>query len=117
MAFGIREQWENLRRLTAAQITTGANNFVAIGTPIDNPCRQYIVTNSTDVSIVFSTDGVNEKFELLPGVQFVSDVSTNTVADYPMMRKKNDTLYAAYVGAANPTSGGVSYAVMYAKGD
>lgn len=70
---------EPLRSLAFGSIS---GTYAGIGTALSNPSRKLLIQNYTDVLITFSDDGVNDKFVLNPGNQFVLDEALNHHGDY-----------------------------------
>ena len=101
---------EPAREATYTQIAAGASSFVGIGTALANPSRKILFQNYTDVLIIFSDDGVTEKFVLNPGTQFILDISINQHGDY---YAQGTRFYAAQAVGVPPTTGGVYLSTWY----
>lgn len=101
---------ETLRTLAFGSIS---GTYAAVGTALLNPARQIIITNTTDVLLTFSFDGVNDHFVVPSSAQFIDDICSN-------MTEQSGALYLAqgtklYVKGA-PGSGSVYFSVFYGAG-
>ena len=65
---------ETLRTLAFGSIS---GTYAAVGTALLNPARQIIITNTTDVLLTFSFDGVNDHFVLPANAFLLLDVTSN----------------------------------------
>jgi hypothetical protein len=75
----IRLAIEPLRTISATTINA---SYMGIGTALSNPSRKLLFQNYTDALITFSDDGVNDKFVLEAGGQFILDEALNHNGDY-----------------------------------
>jgi hypothetical protein len=81
--------------------------FTAIGTDLTHPANQFMVSNFTNVPLVFSTDGSNDHFVLAAGAQWINDDKANNIF-FPV----GSTIWVSELtGAA--TSGAVYFSVIY----
>lgn len=110
-ALSIRLLAEPLRTLAFGAI---GPVYMGIGTALDNPCRILNIQNQTDVSILFSLDGVDDHF-LLPANGFILlDVSSNEVHNGGWFISQGQRFYAKSNGFL-PTSGAVYLSAFYGK--
>lgn len=100
---------EILRELPFGSVDTV---YIAIGAVWQNPIRQLLVQNYTNVELRFSDDGINDKFVLSAGTQFILDISTNKTLQNDLYQGIGRRLYVKYVTAA-PTSGHVYVTGFY----
>ena len=70
---------EPLRSLAFGSIS---GTYAGIGTALSNPSRKLLVQNYTNAQLTFSDDGVNDKFVLAAGAQFILDEALNHQGDY-----------------------------------
>jgi hypothetical protein len=96
---------EPLRSLAFGSIVS---TYTGIGTALLNPSRKLLFQNYTDVLVIFSDDGVNDKFVLNPGTQFILDEALNHHGDYTA---KGVRFYAKTSGS--PTLGDVYLSTWY----
>ena len=73
-SLAVRLYAEPLRTLAFGSIS---NVYAGLGTALANPCRQFIIVNTTDVILFFSLDGITDHFVVPSNGQFVSDVASN----------------------------------------
>lgn len=78
-ALAIRLAIENLRSVAFGSISVA---YAPLGIPLSNPSRKIFFFNNTDVLITFSDDGVNDKFVLPSGGQFILDETLDKSGDY-----------------------------------
>jgi hypothetical protein len=114
MSIGIRASYEPLRVLDHAAI--GAV-YIGVGTPTQNPMRQFIIKNLTDVTLVFSWDGIND-WDMLPKTgYYISDICSNKSTNGGMLElPENERLYVKQY-TVPPTKGEVTFSVMYANNE
>ncbi|MEE8208148.1 MAG: hypothetical protein V3T88_04225 [Nitrosomonadaceae bacterium] len=109
----IRAQWETVRTLAFGSIS---GTFMGVGTVFDNPARNLIIQNFTDVTLDFSDDGVDTKFKLIPNSLFVWDITTNKSNETGFFIPEGARIYVKRVGSA-ATEGEVSVSVSYGSID
>jgi hypothetical protein len=96
---------EPLRSLAFGSIS---GTYAGIGTSRSNPSRKLLFQNYTDVLITFSDDGVNDKFVLEAGAQFILDMAVSHNGDYC---SQGTRWYAKTAGS--PTIGAVYLSTWY----
>lgn len=101
-------KFEAMRSLAHGSIS---GSFAIVGAATSPAIHQFIVSNDTDQTLIFSFDGINDHFVLLAGSQFVSDVNANKSSNHLFMGA-GDALYVRYGGSA-PASGSVYFSTMY----
>jgi len=69
-----RIRYEDLRSLGFVSIT---GSYATIGTAFDNPIRMLKVTNTTDVNILVSFNGINDKDIVAANSAYVYDYASN----------------------------------------
>lgn len=105
--------FENVRTLAFGAIGAG---YTMLGTALTHPARQFLLQNLTNGNLMFSTDGVNDKFPLAAGVSWINDNTSNSVANGNGFYLPEGTqLYVKYIGGA-PTTGSVYFTIMYGGG-
>jgi len=113
---GVRTASEAVRRTSAAAITAGANALVGIGAPLANASRLVLFQNLTDVTLTFSDDGANDKFDLPSGgFLLIDEMSNRSDASGSYGYPKGTQFWVAYNGAANPTTGTANVSTWYAQ--
>jgi hypothetical protein len=70
---------EPLRSLASGSIS---GTYAGIGTNLVFPSRKLLIQNYTNAQLTFSDDGVNDKFVLASGAQFILDEALNHHGDY-----------------------------------
>lgn len=101
--------FEPVRTLGEASIVAG---YTAVGTPLANAARQFFIQNLTDVTLMFSFDGVHDHFPLPTNGFILDDVCSNTtIPSGAFYLGKGTTLYVKEVGT--PSTGSVYFSVMY----
>jgi len=104
----IRADLEPLRSLAYTSMTS---SYVAIGTPFDHPAHIIWVQNTTNVQLIFSNDGINDKFTLPANGYVVLDVTGNQAAYSGFFLPTDTLLWVKAVGT--PTSGSAYVTVIY----
>lgn len=104
----LRMQFEPVRTLAAASIIAG---YMGVGTAIDHPARQFLVQNLTDVTLMFSFDGVVDHFALPANGFFLSDVTSNMAVSKGFYLAEGERLYVREIGV--PLTGSVYFSVIY----
>lgn len=111
LASSARARFEILRSLGFAAIT---NNFAMVGTPFVNPIRIIKVTNTTDVNILVSFNGI-DPIDILPAsFYYLYDIGENKADCVGLLEvSAGDRIYVqAETGL--PTVGSVYVTAMYA---
>lgn len=105
----VRMYPEVLRTLAFGSIS---GTYAGIGAAFLNPIRIMHVTNTTDVLLTFSFDGVNDHFVVPAGSFLLLDVTTNKSQNGgSLCISQGDRIYVK--GA--PTSGSVYLATFFGK--
>jgi len=99
---------ESVRSLAFGSIGAG---YTGIGTAIVNPVRMFHIQNLTDVTLMFSYDGVNDHFPLPPNGFLLLDITANKSRDHGFYLAEGTRVYVKEVGT--PTSGSVYLTVYY----
>lgn len=97
---------EEVRRIAFSGIGAG---FTKIGASYSHPISKIVITNSTDVSLAFSHDGVITHIDIPTEGTFVLDINYNssTSVSFPL----GDALYVKQDGV--PSVGKVSFSAYY----
>lgn len=106
----VRLAAEPLRSLAFGAIGAG---YMGIGTAFANPIRIIHVTNTTDVVLTYSFDGVTDHFIVAPSGFILLDVMMNSSASGGAWNIAQGT--RVYVKGA-PTEGNTYLAVFYGAG-
>ena len=101
MAYPKRAAFETLRRIAFGGIGAG---FTAVGAAFSSPVRILTITNLTDQNLIFSDDGVNDKWILPAGSGKVIDISTNRTNQENFLLPEGGFVYIRHDGAAPTTS-------------
>ena len=109
MIYGKRLTFEPLKELDSASITA---DYVAIGAPLANANRVLWVYNLTDVTLLFSTDGVTDHFRLSSTAFVLLDGTANRTNNEDAFWPAGMTVYVKEDGAA-PTTGNVNVSTVY----
>jgi|APCry1669189844_1035258.scaffolds.fasta_scaffold149940_1 hypothetical protein len=104
----IRLHFEPVRSLAYTSVGSG---YMGVGTAISNPARQFFVQNLTDVTLMFSFDGVNDHFPLPANGFFLDDITSNKTQQGGFWLAEGTRLYVKEVGT--PSSGSVYFTVAY----
>lgn len=108
-SLSIRMRAEPVRSVAAAAIGAA---YMGVGTAINHPARQFFVQNLTDVSLMFSFDGVSDHFPLPANGFFLSDIMSNSSISQAFFLAEGDRLYVReFDGLA--TTGAVYFSVFY----
>lgn len=100
--------FEPVRSLAYTSIT---GSYVAIGTPLLHPARQIFIQNDTDVTLMFSLDGVNNHFPLPTYGFILLDITSNKTTDSGFYIAQGTQFYVKEVGT--PSLGTVYVSAMY----
>jgi len=112
MAFGTRAQLDTLRQVAFGSIT---NSYATLGGTLTDHARIIRFSNSTDVDILISDDGVNDKIRLAANSFALIDFSTNKIRDDGLFVSVGTQFYIKYASGA-PTRGAAWIEVTYATG-
>lgn len=107
-AQAIRLQFEPVRSLA---YTSVSGTYAAIGTGLVNPARQVWVQNLTDVTLMFSLDGINDHFPLPANGFFLDDITANKTTMEGFYIAEGTIFYVKEIGT--PSTGTVYVSVMY----
>lgn len=109
-----RAKFDELRSVAAATVPAAyATAGSTIGDPLEYPAVAILFQNLTNVTLVFSDDGVRDVFKLPQGGQFVLDCGSNKSNLTGWLAYGEGTQwYVRYQAAANPTSGEVCMSVL-----
>lgn len=97
---------EELRRIAFGAIGAG---FAKIGANYSHPISKLVITNSTDVGLTFSHDGVISHIDIPTEGTFVLDIDYNS--DTSVSLPQGDALYVKQDGV--PSVGKVSFSTYY----
>ena len=95
---------EPLRSLSAASLS---GVYTPIGAPLLNPSRKLLIQNYTNGLVVFSDNGITDKFVLAAGAQIILDEALNHQGDYTAQ----GTIF--YVAGIASTTGEVYLSTWY----
>lgn len=99
---------EPLRSVSSTTLAPGGMSigYVGIGTALSNPSRKLLIQNYTDALIIFSDDGVTNKFVLNAGAQFILDEALDKNGDYTSQGTR-------FYAQGTPLSGSVYLSTWY----
>ena len=100
--------FEPVRTLGEADIGV---DYAAVGTPLANAARQFFIQNLTDVTLMFSFDGINDHFPLPTNGFLLDDVCSNKTQQGGFFIAEGTRLYVKEIGV--PTTGSVYFSTMY----
>ena len=107
----IRMLFEPQRSLAFGAIGVG---YMGVGTAVNNPIRQFLIQNLTDVTLQFSFNGIDDHFPLPSNGFFLSDVMSNKSDQVGgFFLSQGDRLYVKQLGV--PTLGAVYFSVIYGR--
>ena len=109
-SLAIRLQFEPVRSLGEASIGAG---YMGVGTAINNPARQIFIQNLTDVSLMFSFDGIHDHFPLPTNGFLLLDITSNKTQQGGFFIAEGSRLYVKEIGT--PSTGSVYFSVMYGE--
>lgn len=112
MALSIRAEFEEIRTLGFGAI--GAI-YMGIGTSLDYPAREVLLQNFTDVMMVFSDDGITDKFKLPKNTGYVIDVAANKATNAGNLCIDAGTRWYVRQDTLAPTRGEVCVSPMYSS--
>jgi len=108
MSQEIRFAAEPIRSLAFGSIAAG---YTGVGTRFDHAVRIFFVQNLTNVSLMFSFDGISDHFALPQNGYLLIDVTQNKTQDQGFYIAQDTRLYVKEIG--NPTSGSVYLSLFY----
>lgn len=103
MAYAKRVQPDPIRSLAYGSIS---GSYAAVGTPLEKPARLVKFSNSTNVPVFISWDGVNNHMYIGPNGFTLLDIATNRVRDDGFFIVQGTQFYVASV-SGSASSGGV----------
>lgn len=106
----IRLAMEPVRTLAFGTIS---GTYMGIGLPLNHAIRMIFVQNLTDVTLMFSLDGINDHFPLPPNGFMLLDITSNKSLGEGYFIAEGTRVYVRDLGPA-PTLGAVYVTVMYA---
>jgi len=109
-SLSVRMKFEPCRTLGFAAIGAG---YMGVGTSINHPARQIFIQNLTNITLMFSFDGINDHFPLPANGFFLDDITSNKanqVGDFNLA--SGDRLYVKQLAGA-PGAGAVYFSVIY----
>ncbi len=105
-----RLNFEPQRSLAFGSIS---GTYAGIGTSLNYPAVQFLISNLTDADLQFSIDGVTDHFPLIAGAQWINDNRANRSDQSGGFYLGVGTrLYVKTLGGA-PGSGAVYFSVVY----
>lgn len=107
-ALAIRLVFEPVRSLAFGSIS---GTYTGIGTAFANPERMMLVQNATDVSLMFSADGINDHFQLPSNGFLLLDIAANKTTSQGFYIAEGTRMYVKEIGT--PSTGSVYVTVMY----
>lgn len=113
MKSSIRLEFDDIRSLDFSLILAGT--YTGIGTSLSYPARMIKLSNFTDALLMFSTNGVDDKFVLGAMTDFILDITANKTSDSGLYLGAGDKLYVKQEDI--PLSGKVYLSVLYGSED
>jgi hypothetical protein len=104
----IRLQMEPVRTLAFGSIS---GTYMGIGTSFVNPIRLIFIQNLTDVTLMFSLDGINDHFPLPTNGFLLLDVTSNKSIAQGFFIAEGTRVYVKEIG--DPSTGSVYVTTMY----
>ena len=108
MSLAIRLMPETLKELAFGSIGAG---YAGVGTAFDKPIRILFIQNLTDVTLLFSLDGVNDHFPLPTSGFLLLDVTANKTLEQGFYIAEGQRIYVKNSGV--PSSGSVYVSAFY----
>lgn len=106
----IRLKAEPVRSIAFGSIS---GTYAGVGTVYSDPVRIYFIQNLTDVTLMFSWDGVNDHFPLVSEAFLLLDVTSNrTDIGQALSIAQGDRTYVKSL-SGNPTIGSVYLSIFY----
>lgn len=112
MAYGTRAQFDAVREVAFGGIS---GTYAVVGGPLTDHARIVIFTNSSNVEVYISDDGINNKLRMAANSFKLIDFSTNKISDDGLFVAIGTQFYVKQVAGA-PASGGVWIEVISATG-
>jgi hypothetical protein len=84
----------------------------ATGAAMVNPIRQFMLQNLTDVSLMFSIDGINDAFPLPTNGYLIDDITSNKTVSVGFFLAEGTILYVKSL-SGNPSTGSVYFTTFY----
>jgi hypothetical protein len=114
MNLAVRARFEPLKTLGFATISPA---YMGIGSGLLHPAREILIQNLTDVTLVFSDDGVVDKFKLPAMSGRVLDITANkTGHSGAFYMSEGERMYVRQDTAA-PTLGEACFSATYGSED
>jgi len=101
--------WMEPARTLDTAVTPVAGVYVAVGTPLDHPCRIDSVYNFSDANLWVSLDGVEDHFPVKSNGGSVTDIAANGIV-FP---KGTQFYVKSLVAGTDPTAGLVTISSSY----
>lgn len=108
--YASRIVYENLRSVSFGSIT---GSYASIGVPFENPIRILRVTNTTDVVILVSFDGVNDKDVSPNKTAYVYDYCSNASDQGGYAEQSAGTTVYIKAESSLPTVGKIYITAIY----
>jgi len=90
--------------------------YIAVGVPFGHSVRMMRLVNLCDAAVMFSDDGVNDKWPVPPGSFVLYDYTANSQSDEGVLVYSSGTqIYVRQLAAV--TSGSVYVECTYSRGD
>ena len=110
MAYNNRFQVDPIRTIAFGGIT---NVYANVGAAITDPVRVFVLSNLTDVDVMFSLDGVNDHFIVPRNAFKLFDITANKVRDDGFFLA-DGTVFYVRDPTATVTTGNVHVEVIHA---
>ena len=108
MSLSIRLQCEPVRTLAAAAILAG---YMGVGTAMSRPIRMLFIQNLTDVTLMFSLNGIDDNFPLAAQGYIMLDISSNKTNTQGFYFAEGQRVYVKQSGV--PATGAVWVTTFY----
>ena len=112
----MRAKFENLRTLAFGSISDAS--YTAVGASFANPIRILKISNTTDINVFISFDGVlsNAMDVVVPNGFVLYDLSTNKASQAGALEiPSGSTVYVKRIGATTATIGDIYVTAIYAS--
>lgn len=107
----VRIGFEDLRSLDFGSIS---GVYALVGPLFQNPVRQLLIHNTTNVNLIISYDGIADKSFIATGTSRVMDYGSNTsIFGGVLEQPAQEGVYVRAEGA-NPASGNIYVELIYA---
>lgn len=118
MSNSIILDFELIKSINAGQIQDGYNPIYDSNNNayFQNPCRMLLINNMTNAILMFSNDGVNDKFSIPADTSIIFDLTTNKTVEQGAFVPEKTRLFVKtrYTGVF-PTAGDVDVSVIYGR--